>query len=277
MRRATVETRFAHVVSGVLLWAALLSVAFPLAWILLTSFKPVSKIYQMPPVLFFKPTLRNYYKALVENDSLRTAFLNSVIVAVTTSLVSVALAAPGAYAIVRFVKRNYRARVAILAMQMLPPAVLAIPIALVARRLAMYDSLVSLIIACLTITLPFSIWLLSAFLEGIPGSFEEAALIDGCSRFTAFLRVVVPVATPGLGAAAILSFIFGWNEFLYALVLTGRTSQTLPVAACGFATSQGVQVELLTVAVVLMALPAILFGTVAQKYLVEGLTSNSLK
>ena len=148
MKRATVETRFAHVVSGVVLWAALLSVALPLVWILLTSLKPVSKIYQMPPVLFFRPTLHNYYKALVENDSLRVAFLNSVIVAVTTSLISVALAAPAAYAIVRFVKRNYRARVAILAMQMLPPAVLAIPIALVARRLAMYDSLVSLIIAC---------------------------------------------------------------------------------------------------------------------------------
>ena len=85
------------------------------------------------------------------------------------------------------------------------------------------------------------------------------------------------MATPGLGTAAILSFTFGCSEFLYALVLTGRTSQTLPVAACGFATSQGVQVELLTVAVVPMALPAVLFGTVAQKYLVEGLTSNSLK
>ena len=85
MKRATVETGLAHAVSSVVLWAALLSVAFPLAWILLTSFKPVSKIYQMPPVLFFKPTPHNYYKALVENDSLRVAFLNSIIVALTTS------------------------------------------------------------------------------------------------------------------------------------------------------------------------------------------------
>jgi multiple sugar transport system permease protein len=164
-----------------------------------------------------------------------------------------------------------------LSTQMLPPITLVIPIFLLARVANLWDSYLGLIIAYLSFNLPYTIWILIGFFQGIPIDLEEAAMIDGCTRLQALGRVVLPVALPGLLSAGIFNFILNWNEFLFALILTGRETRTLPVAISGFWTQQGVQIGAVSAATVVVIVPVVLLTLFIQKFLVRNLTFGAVK
>lgn len=263
------------VTHGLLIFASLV-VLLPLLWVLRTSFANRLIAYKIPPVWVFTPTLENY-RMIFEKYPFQKYFVNSLAVSLAASLVALAIGALAAYSIARFRTGDPVLRLSMLSTQMLPPIALVIPIFLLARLFHLWDSRLGLVLAYLSFNLPYTVWILIGFFQGIPVDLEEAAMIDGCSRLRAFLQVTVPVSLPGLLAAGVFNFILNWNEFLFALILTGRDTRTLPVAIASLWTQQGVQIGAVSAATVLVILPVIALTFIIQKSLVRNLTFGSIK
>ena len=204
-------------------------------------------------------------------------FWNSLWIATASALVSLAVGSLAAYSIARFRTGGAGFSLTILGTQMLPPVTLVIPFYLLAQRLALLDKGWALALVYLSFNLPFVVWILIGFFQGIPRELEEAALVDGAGRFGAFRQIVLPLALPGLLAAGVFAFVLSWNEFLFALVLTGRESKTLPVALASLMTSQGNQVGAICAATVAMMTPIVALTWVIQRFLVRGLTFGAVK
>jgi multiple sugar transport system permease protein len=260
---------------GLLVFASLV-VLLPILWVLRTSFANRLIAYKIPPVWLFTPTLENY-RMIFEKYPFQKYFVNSLVVSVVASLVALAVGSLAAYSIARFRTGDPVLRLSMLSTQMLPPITLVIPIFLLARIFHLWDSRLGLVLAYLSFNLPYTVWILIGFFQGIPVDLEEAAMMDGCSRLRAFLRVTVPVSLPGLLAAGVFNFILNWNEFLFALILTGRDTRTLPVAIASLWTQQGVQIGAVSAATVLVILPVIILTWIIQKSLVRNLTFGSIK
>jgi len=263
-------------ISHLILIGASLVVLLPILWVMRTSFANRLIAYKIPPVWFFTPTLENY-RIIFEKYPFQKYFYNSILVSAAASLVALALGALAAYSIARFKTGDPILRLSMLSTQMLPPITLVIPIFLLARIFHLWDSRLGLILAYLSFNLPYTVWILIGFFQSIPVDLEEAAMIDGCSRVQAFLRVTIPVSLPGLLAAGVFNFILNWNEFLFALILTGRVTRTLPVAIASLWTQQGVQIGAVSAATFLVILPVIVLTWVIQKSLVRNLTFGSIK
>lgn len=262
------------VVSHVGLVLAVVIVLFPILWVLRTSLVPEHDSYStaiLPAV-----TLDNYRALFADKDFGRN-YLNSLIVAGLSVVLTMPLAAMTGYAFARFRTGGRIARFATLASQMLPPVALALPTFMLFRTLGLTNSLLGLTIVYAAINLPFLIWILMGFFESIPEDLEGAAMTDGATRWGAFCRVVLPVAAPGIMAAAVLGFILSWNEFLFALILNGSSTATVPVALASLQTSNGVQISNVAAGVSLAILPLMIAAKFIQKYLVEGLSFGSVK
>ncbi|WP_102225257.1 carbohydrate ABC transporter permease [Acidimangrovimonas sediminis] len=262
------------VVSHVGLILAVVIVLFPILWVLRTSLVPAHDSYStaiLPAV-----TLDNYRALFADKDFGRN-YLNSLIVAGLSVVLTMPLAAMTGYAFARFRTGGRIARFATLASQMLPPVALALPTFMLFRTLGLTNSLLGLTIVYAAINLPFLIWILMGFFESIPEDLEGAAMTDGATRWGAFWRVVLPVAAPGIMAAAVLGFILSWNEFLFALILNGSSTATVPVALASLQTSNGVQISNVAAGVSLAILPLMIAAKFIQKYLVEGLSFGSVK
>jgi multiple sugar transport system permease protein len=204
-------------------------------------------------------------------------FRNSFIVSIVSTLISIPIASLAAYAFARYNVGGSKFRMLIIQTQMLPPVVLIIPLFVIFMKLGLTNTLTGLIISYLAFNLPFLIWTLIGFFESIPRSIEEAALIDGANRFVAFVRVVFPIAAPGIMAAAVFSFILCWNEFLFSLVLSGPGTATIPVRLAALQTSRGVLIGKLSAGVVIAILPIVILSQFIQKYLVRGLSFGAIK
>ena len=165
----------------------------------------------------------------------------------------------------------------VLGTQMLPAIVLVLPIFIIFRAANLTDSHFGLILAYLSFNLPFLVWILMGFFEGVPPELEEAAAIDGLSPVGTFFRIVIPTATPGIMAAAVLSFIFAWNEFLFALVLTGSETTTIPVRLAAMQTKQGILISQLSAGTILAISPMVIIAIFVRKYLISGLTLGAVK
>ncbi|WP_256758337.1 carbohydrate ABC transporter permease [Cohnella sp. WQ 127256] len=248
----------------------------PILWIVRTSFTTKAIAYQIPPKWFITPTLDNYRDIFTDNP-FGKYFMNSMVVSLVSTVIAVFLGAMAAYWIARRVKGGNFLRIAILGTQMLPPIVMVIPIFMMIKKLNLLDSWVALIATYLSFSLPYMIWLLMGFFEAIPKDLDEACEIDGCTKMQAFTKVVLPLAAPGIMAAGILSFLMAWNEFLFALVLTGTGARTLPVAIANMETQQGVMIAQLCAATVIIILPVVVLSLFIQKYLVNGMTMGSVK
>jgi len=261
-------------------WTMVLIVIFPLLWMVSTALRPESELFAFPPALLpSRPVLTHFVRLLAETP-FPVYMLNSVIVAVATTLLVITVAILGAYSLARF---RYRGRQAIgwmiLFTYLLPSVVLLLPLYMLMGSLGLTNSLVSLVIAHTTFALPFSLWLLRSFIEGIPIDLEEAARIDGASRFGAFWDVVLPQALPGIISTAIFSFILSWNEYLYATVLISRdSSKTLPPGVITMLTSAfNVEWPLLMAASVVMSVPLILIFSFLQRFLIRGWGAGGVK
>lgn len=248
----------------------------PILWIVRTSFTTKAIAYQIPPVWFPEPTLDNY-RAIFTDNPFGRYFINSTIVSIVSTVITVLLGAMAAYWIARASRGGGFLRISVLLTQMLPPIVMVIPIFLMVKGLGLLDSWVTLIVTYLSFSLPYMIWLLIGFFESIPKDLDEACEMDGCSKIQAFTKVVLPLAAPGIMASAILSFLMAWNEFLFALVLTGSKVRTLPVAIANMETQQGVMIAELCASTVIIILPVVVLSLFIQKYLVSGMTMGSVK
>lgn len=253
-----------------------LGVLLPVLWILRTSLAPKGIIFKIPPEWIFRPITENYAWLFTRLNFL-LYMRNSLIVALTSTLLAVPAAFMAAYAFSRFNTGGRLLQFGTLGSQMLPPIVLVLPIFVIFRDWGLQNNLWSLILAHLTFNLPFLIWLLMGFLEGIPLELEEAAVIDGASRMTVILRIVFPLSLPGIMASFVLGFILSWNEFLFGLVLVAQEASTIPVKLAALQTELGTLWGPLSAGVCLGILPMIVLSLTIQKYLIRGLTFGAIK
>jgi len=252
-----------------LLFLALIVVVFPYFWMLLTSIKPYWLI-TAPNVWIFRPVLDNWRKVLFESK-LPLYLLNSLIVGGIVSVISVGVGSLAAYSFSRFNTGGTPARFAILAAQMLPPVVLVISIFLMMYHLRLLKTYAGIIVAHLSFILPLVTWFLIGFFDEVPRELEEQAMVDGYTRFQAFYKVVLPNVRAGAAAAGIFGFVLSWNDFFYALILTGGPTKTLPVAVAGFWTFRGIEMGQMAAAIIVAIVPVVTASFFVQKHLVKGL------
>jgi multiple sugar transport system permease protein len=279
-RRALV--RLTVIYAGTMLLA--LFAALPMVWMVSTAIKPRSDVFREPTtVIPTNATLENFRRVTEpltpSGRYFGTYFLNSTIVSVASSLFSVMIAAPAAYAFSRFrFPGKQVAYFAILARNMFPLIVFLIPLFTLMTSLQLINTYAGLIIAYLTFTLPLSIWLLKGFFDGIPPELERAARIDGCTRFGAFVRIILPLTTPGLAATVIYSFVQAWNEFPYALNLAYSTQmRTLPVGMTFFFSENQSDWTGLMATAVIISVPVVIIFMILQRYFVSALTQGAVK
>jgi ABC-type glycerol-3-phosphate transport system permease component len=249
----------------------------PFAWMLLTSIKPDGEILRRTPSLWTAHPQFGRYSDVLHAGFAR-ALRNSLIVATGTTVAGVAVAALAGYALARFdlPLRRYLLLM-VMAVQMFPLVVLIIPLFVVMKALGLLDSWLGLVIAYLSFTTPLAIWLLRSFFETIPKDLEEAAMSDGATRFGAMVRVIFPLAGPGLAATAIFSFIAAWNEFLFALTFLKKENlRTLPVALSAFVGRSQADWGLIMAASVLFTVPVVIFFLAVHRRLTTGMVAGSV-
>jgi len=252
-------------------------ILFPPFILLLTSIKTEVEALSYPPKWIFTPTIRNFIE-IFKTAPFHRFILNSIIVASMNTLISLGLGSLAAYSLARYKFRGSE-NIAfwILSVRMMPPVAGIIPIYIIMKHLQLLDTVWALIIIYLTFNLPFVVWMMKGFFEDLPKEIEECALIDGCTDFRVFRKIALPLVAPGLAATAILIFIFSWNEFLFALILTGSKSATLPVGIMTFIKETGISWGYMTAGGILALIPVIIFTVIVQKNLVKGLTLGALK
>ena len=265
-------------VKYVLFALMILTWAFPVIWVIITSFKARTDIFTLPPKIFFNPTVEHYIEAFLRTSDITHGTFNSILIATATTILTLLVAIPAGYAFSRvtFRFRNQLSFFALIS-QMAPPIGLIIPYFFILSRTRMLDSYIGLIAIHMTLTVPFSIWLMITYFQDLPVSLEESAAIDGASPFTAFFKVVLPTAWGGVGVTAIFAFIESWNEFLYAVVLTGSRTKTVPVAIFSFLTTEESLWGPFTATGVTIMAPVILVALFAQRQMIKGMTLGATK
>src|SRR5262245_58422334 len=251
------------------------AILLPLLWLARVAFTDKLTAYKLPPE-WVAPHLNNFIE-IFQSYNFAGYFTNSLIAAVVSSAIALPLATAMAYAFARLNTGGPALRLFVLASQMLPPVILVLPLYTAFQMTGLINSYTGLIIAHLTISIPFLAWMLVAFFQGDIEQLEQAARVDGATRFQAFLRIAVPVAAPGLLAAGLLSFILSWNEFLFALILTGKRTNTLPVGLSTFQTQRGVDIALVAAGTLVSILPVLVLLPFMRRYMIKGLSLGALK
>lgn len=262
---------------GLGLLAVMLCTLFPFYWMLSSSFKAQTDILASPPAWLFTPTLQHHAEVWADRTVVN-AITNSLIVALSVTALAVALGAPAAYALARF---EFRAKRELwfwfITNRMISPIVLALPVFMLARQLSILDTQLVLVLIYLTFTLPIVVWICSDQFRSIPSELEQAARLDGASQFTIFRRIYVPLGLPGIAVSGIFSFIFAWNELLYALVLTRRDAVTGPVIATSFMAGYELPWGKIMATGTLIVLPVVVFALLVSRHMIRGLTMGATK
>ena len=256
----------------------LIAFLFPIFWVTLTAFKTRELTFAKPPVFIFQPTLQNFQEALSGKSVFPLAFKNSLIAATISSVLSLVFGVPAAYALSRFeIKRKGDLLFWILSTRMLPPIGMAVPLFLIVFQLNMIDKISTLIILYTASNLAFVIWMMKGFFDDLPTEVEESALLDGCTPLTSLWFIGLPLSKPALATTLIFTFIFSWNEFLFAFVLTRANTKTVPLAILEGVGWIGIRWEYMSAAAVLAMLPPIILAFFARRNLVGGLTLGAVK
>lgn len=250
----------------------------PIYVMITTALKNQHDVFAAPPAFLFEPTLVSIKSALFGGNSVMPYLVNSAIISGTSTVFATLLGAMAAYGLARF---TFRGREDlgfwILSTRMAPPVAFVVPIFILARNAGLIDTRTVLIIVYTSMNLSFVTWVLLGFFRDIPAEFEEAALIDGYSQWQIFRRVALPLVRPGLASTAILSAIFAWNEFLFALILTNQDAATIPVYLAGFSDSMSIAWGEFMAIGCFAAVPIMLFTIALQRHLVRGLTFGAVK
>lgn len=256
----------------------LLAWAFPIIWSILNSLKTDQDVLAYPPKLIFSPTLDAYRDVLFGSAAILPNLISSFIISIGTTILTMLMAVPAAYALARLRFRGKKfAGFYVLATQMLPPVGIIIPYFLILRRIGWIDSYQGIILIYLSFSLPFAIWLLVSYFEDIPFEMEEAAYLDGASRMRTLWRVIIPQVRGGIAVTIVFVFLNAWNEFLFAVVLSGNTVRPVTVAMFNFVSVEQTLWAKLAAVSVLAMLPVVVLGIVAQKNIVKGLTVGAVK
>jgi multiple sugar transport system permease protein len=256
---------------------ALIIFLFPIFWVMFTSIKTPVQAFQIPPVWMFKPTFESY-SIVFSKQPFLYYFINSLIVTVLSTSLSLIVGTLAGYSLARFrIKGQKWISFTVFFTKMFPPIVLVVPFFVLFRQFGGTDNLFTLTLAYTSFNLPFVIWLMWGFLKELPESLEEAASIDGTSRFGAMWRIMLPLAKPGFAVSAIFSAMNSWNEFLFALNLTGTHAKTLPVMAANFVTQEAILWGPVTATGTMLMIPLFIFTLLIQKHLVKGLTMGAVK
>lgn len=263
---------------GIIFTITLLFFGFPLYWMIITAFKLPVDIYTLPPKwITLTPTFKNFKVIFFEYGSWRF-IRNSLIIASFSTLIAVFLGAMAAYSLTRFdIKNNDQIALWMFSLRMFPPVVTAIPLFLFFKKLGLLDSHLALILAYNTFNVPFAVWILRGFFLGIPKEFEEAARLDGCSTFGVLPRVILPLAIPGLIVTAVFCFVFSWNEFLFALILTRKNAQTITVQISQFVEGKGVLWGELSALSFITALPILIVIIFVYRHILKGFAIGEVR
>jgi len=247
----------------------------PLFWMVLSAIKPPGLVSAYPPVWIFAPSFDNFVEVLQGQDLL-LELLHSALIGIAAVGIGLFLGLPAAYSIARH--RQQRLATLLLVTRMVPFFACLIPMYLVFKAVGLTNSLIGIAISHLVITVPLTVWIMIGFFEDVPRELEEAAAIDGASRIGSFWRIGLPLVTPGIVAAAVLNFIFSWNNFQMALVLGGVDTKTAPLAVLAYTgTDSPMDWGGMAASATVVVLPTFFFVLFVQRYLVKGLTMGGLK
>lgn len=265
-------------IAGLVLALLVAAVAFPFYWALVASFTPEARLFESPS-LWPEDLVLDHYRALWEERSFWVPIRNSLVVAGTTTLFCVTVGALAAYALARL---RFRGKTLVLgfllAVTMFPQISIVSPLYLLLRALGLIDTYPGLILPYLTFAMPLTVWILTGFFRQLPADLEEAAHVDGATRWQTFTRVLLPLAAPGLATAGILTFIYCWNEFLFALSFTlGPERHTVPVAIALFRGQYQVPWGQILAAAVIATAPVAALVLAFQRRIVQGLTAGAVK
>ena len=253
-----------------------LIIVVPIGWVMLAAFKRQVDVYQLK--LFFTPTLENFRIIWGGQFDIKNKLINSTIISGLTVLIAIPLATLAAYSFSRF--RLFAGRwllVMILSTQFVPAVVIVLPFFVFYRDLGLLDTRLGLVLIYLSLLMPFAVWMIKGFIDGIPQETEEAALVDGSSRLQVIKNIVLPLAFPGIITAAIFCFILAWNEFIFAIILTTKTAQTMPVGLALFNTEEGTRWELISAAGLIIMVPIFILALIIQKHFVQGMTLGAVR
>jgi multiple sugar transport system permease protein len=257
---------------------------FPALWMLETSVKENRDVYAIPARFFdFTVTLDHYRDVFVASGGGRSAlsvsFLNSFLVAGVSTVLATVLGVPAAWAYSRFaVKARKDQLFFILSTRFMPPVVVVIPIFLMYRQVGLIDTALGLILIYTAFNVPFTIWMMKGFVDEVPAEYEDAAMLDGHTRFQAFRRFTLPLLLPGIAATAVFALIFSWNEFVFAIFLTSSDEvRTAPPAIAGLIGGTTVDWGLVAASSVVFALPVLVFAYLVRKHLVAGVTLGAVR
>lgn len=266
-----------NIVLYVILIIFLVITLLPYVWLVLTSFKTRVDSFAIPPKIFFSATLDNYKAAFLDKGFLMN-LKNSIIIMLFTVGIGLALGLPSSFAFSRFKTRkdqvllNY-----LLGTRFTPVVVLALPLYLLMSKIGMLNSYVGIIVAHVAFNLPFVIWMMKGFFDAIPKEIDEAARVEGYSWFKVFLKIDIPLVKSGLAATAVFCAINSWNEFLMALILTGRDTATMPVGVPGLLTPQGTIWGQVSAVGTVITIPVLIFAILVQKHMIAGMTMRAVK
>ncbi|MEU5876215.1 carbohydrate ABC transporter permease [Spirillospora sp. NPDC047279] len=279
LRRARPEQRRSRLVA----WLAILVIGafgvLPIYWLVITALTPTEQAFKIEPSLFPSTITFEHFTKLAENEHLFRYLVNSVIVSVITAVLSVLVSAYMAYSFSKFRYRGRRSLMnLVLASQMFPQALLLVTLYAVFSSMGLLNTYLALVLSFTTFTLPLCVWMLKGIFDTIPDALIEAAAIDGASRWRTLHQVVLPLATPGLIAAGLFAFVRGWNDFIFALTLTGSDKQTLPpgLVHTYIGEFQTAWPELMAASFV-VSIPVVAAFMVLQRYLVGGLAAGAVK
>jgi len=251
---------------------------FPIYWMIISSLRPPERLFLDTSLVFWPPDLSSYV-SLLQLTNYVANFFNSTLMAVATIIIAMVLSSFVAYGATRLRFRGKTILVAsLLFAYMFPPLMLAIPMAVAFRMIGLSDSLWGLLIAHLAISLPLGVWLLWGFFKSMPFELEEAAMVDGCSQFGAFIKVVLPLSVPGLITVGIFSFLLSWADYVFALIfIMSDQNKTLPVALASMLGAQDLQWGEVLAGASLIALPLFVIFIFCYRYFVAGLSAGALK
>jgi len=259
-----------------LAWALTVLFFFPVFWMVLTSFHQEADAAANPPKIFAPITFEQY--GLLFGRDIWPFLINSATASIVSTLLVLVLAVPAAYALsIKPVEKWTDVMFFFLSTKFLPPIAALLPIYLIVKNIGMLDNVYTLVILYTSMNLPIAIWMMRSFLAEVPKEILEAAEVDGAGLITVLLRVVAPIALPGLAATSLICFIFSWNEFMFAVNLTATRASTAPVFLVGFITNEGLFLARLCAAATIVSLPVLIAGFAAQDKLVRGLSLGAVK
>jgi sorbitol/mannitol transport system permease protein len=266
-----------HPVAAVIAWLAALLMFFPIAWMVLASFKTEAQAIETPPVVFFSPTLENYREIFARADYLTFA-LNSVVISLAATAIMLVVAVPASFAMAFYPTRRTRGTLLwMLSTKMLPAVGVLVPIYLIAKDAGLLDSRMALILIYMLSNLPIGVWMLFTFFRETPKAIIEASRIDGAGVWDSIRHVLLPLGAPGIASTALLSIILCWNEAFWSLNLTAHNAAPLTAFIASFSAPEGLFWAKLSAAATLATLPILLFGWFSQRQLVRGLTFGAVK